>query len=279
MNKFLAYVFGALFFVISYFLNANANSSPLYFSIISLYKLFFISHVIYIGLYFIVAHYIAAAICEGSHVDGGTPISEEKCAEFANKSIFVFIAILVILTPMGFYLSENFKVGCYDIDRPCRAVRDLSDNGILFYGIGRLVGFLFIPAFFIGFTMLGAATGTFAQRLVSGAIALSNRHPAESVIQKSLKQFRSDPTVERDLLRIMDEQDATDEDIEKLVGRLAPWERWYKRIEYRKRARDARRLREMAELQRQAIAEETGLADAIHETERARRASDSRWRR
>ena len=93
---------------------------------------------------------------------------------------------------------------------------------------------------------------------------------------RSLEQFRADPRAERELLRIMDEQDASDEEVERLLGRLAPWERWYKRIEYRKRARDVRRLREMAELKRRALEEETGLAKSVHELERARRRADDR---
>lgn len=93
---------------------------------------------------------------------------------------------------------------------------------------------------------------------------------------RSLEQFRSDPRAERELLRIMDEQDASEEEVEGLLGRLAPWERWYKRIEYRKRARDAGRLREMAALKQAALEAETGLAKSVHELERARRRADDR---
>jgi len=94
---------------------------------------------------------------------------------------------------------------------------------------------------------------------------------------RSLEQFRSDPRAEQELLRIMESQDVRDEDIERLLGRLAPWERWYKRIEYRKRARDIRRLKEMADLKRRALEEETGFAKSVHELERARRRAGD-WR-
>jgi hypothetical protein len=123
---------------------------------------------------------------------------------------------------------------------------------------------------------VGAVVGMTLPAFVAGVIAFSHRHPAEGFMARSLEQFRSDPRAERELLRIMDEQDASDQEVERLMGRLAPWERWYKRIEYRKRARDVKRLREMAELKRRALEEETRFAKSVHGLEGARRRADDR---
>jgi hypothetical protein len=202
-------------------------------------------------------------------------ISEDECKSLAVGATVGFFFILLLFSIPGKKLQMDFSVDCYSLF--CQSSNKINALGAGFiYAISGLLNLAFIVAFPVFMIAIGAAAGAAFPTFAAGVISLSNRHPAEGLVARSLQQFRSDPRAERELLRIMDEQDASDEEVERLMGRLAPWERWYKRIEYRKRARDAKRLREMAELKRQALAQETDLARSMHGLEGARRRADDR---
>ena len=174
-------------------------------------------------------------------------------------------------------MSWDLALGCHNLGDMCRYMTHRQGFfSAMAYGLGGLVSLFYMVAFPFVMAAVGAVVGATLPTFVAGVISFSHRHPAEGFMSRSLQQFRSDPRAERELLRIMAEQDASDEEVERLMGRLAPWERWYKRIEYRKRARDIRRLREMAELKRKAVEEETRFAQSVHGLEGARRRADDR---
>jgi len=240
---------------------------------------FLIAHLLYIALaYFIIRSYLIV-LQEGGHVDDTTEFSlnGKNIDDLAKEITIVFAIFLAVSTIPAYKFSWDLALGCDGWDQPCRYLgRSYGFGTSLLYGLSHLAALLYSFVMFFVIVGFGAMIGATFPTFVAGAIAFSHRHPAESFMARSLEQFRSDPTAERDLLRIMDEQDASDEEVERLMGRLAPWERWYKRIEYRKRARDAKRLREMAELKRLALAQETGLAQSMHGLEGARRRADDR---
>jgi hypothetical protein len=96
-------------------------------------------------------------------------------------------------------------------------------------------------------------------------------HPAARPVARTVAQKRPDYMIERELLQIMERQDAGEWEIEKLINEVSPLRRWYIRLQYQHRARTAKQLREMADAQRQAVEEETKLGSSVHALERARR--------
>jgi hypothetical protein len=269
---------GILFFALAILMMQGSPYNIFYWFLISLPTYFPISHLLYSLLFFICAYVILFVIAEGSTVDdpnNSFKISEGDCKSLAAGATVAFFFILLLFSIPGKKLQMDFSVECYSLF--CQSMNKIGygpAGGL--YSVTGLANLLFIAGFPIFMAAVGSIGGAALPTFAAGVVSLSNRHPAEGLVARSLQQFRSDPRAERELLRIMDEQDASDEEVERLLGRLAPWERWYKRIEYRKRARDAKRLREMAELKRQALAQETGLAQSMHGLERTRRRADDR---
>ena len=271
---------GVIFFLIAIVLySAPASSNIFLILLAALANYFLIAHLLYIALgYFIIRSYLIV-LQEGSHVDDTTEFSlnGRNVDELTKEITIGFAVFLAISTIPAYKFSWDLVLGCEDWSQPCRYMgRSYGFGAQLIYGLSHLVALIYSFVMFFVIVGFGALIGATLPTFVAGVIALSHRHPAEGFMARSLEQFRSDPRAERELLRIMDEQDASDEEVERLLGRLAPWERWYKRIEYRKRARDVRRLREMAELKRRALDEETGFAKSVHGLERARRRADDR---
>ena len=268
---------GAIFFVIGLIFIATSNNIFMWF-VAALSNYFLIAHLIYTGIAFLIVRSYLLCVHEGSHLDDVTEITmtEEGYKEASLGITFGFAAFLAFSTIPGFKISWDLALGCYDWSSPCRYMgsRNAGFFTAMTYGLSGIVALLYFTVLPFVMAWVGAVVGMTLPAFVAGVIAFSNRHPAEGFMARSLEQFRSDPRAERELLRIMDEQDASDQEVERLIGRLAPWERWYKRIEYRKRARDVKRLREMAELKRKALEEETRFAKSVHGLEGARRRAD-----
>jgi hypothetical protein len=270
---------GAIFFVIGLIFLVAPNNIFMWF-VASLSNYFLIAHVIYVGIAFLIVRSYLLCVHEGSHLDDVTEIkmTEEGYKEASLGITFGFAAFLAFSTIPGYKISWDLALGCYDWSAPCRymGTRTAGFFSSLIYGLSALVALLYFAALPFIMAGVGAVVGMTLPTFAAGVISFSQRHPAEGFMARSLEQFRSDPRAERELLRIMVEQDASDQEVERLMGRLAPWERWYKRIEYRKRARDVKRLREMAELKRRALEEETRFAESVHGLEGARRRADDR---
>jgi hypothetical protein len=269
---------GMLFFALAILMMQGSPYNIFYWFLISLPTYFPISHLLYSLLFLICSYVILFVIAEGSMVDdpnNSFKISEDECKSLAVGAAVGFFFILLSFSVPGKKLQMDFSVECYSLF--CQSMNKIgygSAGGL--YSVIGLANLLFIFGFPIFMAAVGSIGGAAFPTFAAGVISLSNRHPAEGLVARSLQQFRSDPRAERELLRIMDEQDASDQEVERLMGRLAPWERWYKRIEYRKRARDVKRLREMAELKRRALEEETRFAKSVHGLEGARRRADDR---
>ena len=270
---------GAVFFVIGLIILVAPNNIFMWF-VASLANYFLIAHLIYTGIAFLIVRSYLLCVHEGSHLDDVTEITmtEEGYKEASLGITWGFAIFLAFSTIPGYKISWDLALGCYDWSTPCRYMgnRTAGFFASLIYGLSNLVGLLYFSLLPFVMAWVGSVVGMTLPAFVAGVIAFSHRHPAEGFMARSLQQFRSDPRAERELLRIMDEQDASDQEVERLMGRLAPWERWYKRIEYRKRARDVKRLREMAELKRKALEEETRFAKSVHGLERTRRRADDR---
>jgi hypothetical protein len=270
---------GAIFFLIGLIFIATSNNIFMWF-VAALSNYFLIAHLIYTGIAFLIVRSYLLCVHEGSHLDDVTEITmtEEGYKEASLGITFGFAGFLAFSTIPGFKISWDLALGCYDWSSPCRYMgsRNAGFFTAMTYGLSGIVALLYFTVLPFVMAWVGAVVGMTLPAFVAGVIAFSNRHPAEGFMARSLEQFRSDPRAERELLRIMDEQDASDQEVERLMGRLAPWERWYKRIEYRKRARDVKRLQEMAELKRKALEEETRFAKSVHGLEGARRRADDR---
>ncbi len=281
MRAAIAIACGVVFLILAFILYAIPTSSNVFaYLIAGLANFFLIAHLLYIALaYFIIRSYLIV-LEEGSHVDDTNEfsMSGRNIDEMAIQITIGFAIFLAISTVPAYKFSWDLVLGCEDWSQPCRYMgRSYGFGTQLIYGLSHLVALIYSFVMFFVIVGFGALIGATLPTFVAGVIALSHRHPAEGFMARSLEQFRSDPRAEQELLRIMESQDVRDEDIERLLGRLAPWERWYKRIEYRKRARDIRRLKEMADLKRRALEEETGFAKSVHELERARRRAGD-WR-
>ncbi len=269
-----------VFFIVGVFMLMPWPNNIFFWFLSSLANYFIIAHLFYAAIFFVIARSYLLCVHEGAQVDDVNEfvLTEEGYKDSAIGATIGFAVFMFVSTIPGYKLSWDFVLGCHSLSESCRSegVRAVGFSSALMYqlsGMAALLYMIVLPFFMAAF---GVAIGMTLPAFVAGVIAFSHRHPAEGFMARSLEQFRADPRAERELLRIMDEQDASDEEVERLLGRLAPWERWYKRIEYRKRARDVRRLREMAELKRRALEEETGLAKSVHELERARRRADDR---
>jgi hypothetical protein len=280
MRAILAIVCTIVFFAIGVFIAfGSTGRSVSYVFLASLANYFLISHFLYSAIVFIIACMYLMCVHEGAQVDDVNEFFSlsDGYVMPALGVAMAFAVFLVIATIPGYKISWDLALGCEVWSTPCRYIgREHGIGVILFYGIGGISLPLYFLIFPFVMAVLGLLVGLTLPAFVAGVIAFSQRHPAEGTVARSVGRLRSDPAAERELLRIMDEQDASDEEVERLLGRLAPWERWYKRIEHRKRARDANRMREMAELKRRAVDEEDGLAMSVHELERARRRAEDR---
>lgn len=280
MRMAIAIFFGFLFFIIALIHYAIPTSANIFMILLAgLANYFLIAHLLYIALAYFIIRSCLIVLQEGSHVDDTNEfsLSGKNVDELAKEITIGFAIFLAVSTIPAYKFSWDLALGCDGWDQPCRYLGTSYGLGTsLMYGLSHLAALLYSFIMFFVIVLFGFMIGLAFPTFVAGVIAFSQRHPAEGFMARSLEQFRSDPHAERELLRVMEAQDLRDEEVEQLLGRLAPWERWYKRIEYRKRARDALRLREMAALKRRALEEETGLAQSLHGLERARRHADDR---
>ena len=269
-----------LFFTLGVFMLMPSPNNVYFWFLSSLANHFIIAHLFYIAIFFVLSYLYLFLVNEGSSVDDieGLSLDEGEYKLVALGATAGFAVFLVLSTIPGYKISWNFMFDCHSLSEICKSVgnRSVGFFSAMAYQLSGIFSILYMLIFPFVMAGFGAAIGMTLPAFVAGIIASSHRHPAEGFMARSLQQFRSDPRAEQELLRIMESQDVRDEDIERLLGRLAPWERWYKRIEYRKRARDGRRLKEMADLKRRAFDEEDGLAKSVHELERARRCADDR---
>ena len=128
---------------------------------------------------------------------------------------------------------------------------------------------MFLPDLIAAF-VLGFPT------FIRGLVLARTRHPAKKAVERTVARRRPDYEIERELWAIMRRQDATDAEIERRFHELSPWRRWALRLQYEKRAREARRLRDLAQTQANAYRAEGDLALSVHELERARRMGGER---
>lgn len=102
----------------------------------------------------------------------------------------------------------------------------------------------------------------------------------ESLVKRTLERDRPDRAIAQQLAQIMRQTLINEREAERLLSQLSPFQQWVKRVQYRKRMRDARRLNEMMEAKMQALRAEGDLSRTVHEMEGVRRERDERggWR-
>lgn len=107
---------------------------------------------------------------------------------------------------------------------------------------------------------------------IAGYVALTTTHPATGAVTRSLGRKQPDYVIERELWAIMSRQDATDLEIERKFRELSSLRQMILQFQYKARAKEARKLRDMAAAQTEAYRAEGDLAGRLHEYERMRRA-------
>lgn len=192
-----------------------------------------------------------------------------RVIELFRIVVWIFICLAVTGWFAGFSFYERFERKCW-LTSACPAGT-----------IGGVFGtFASIPYFFLSLAFLPAlatvAAGT-SPAWVGALIAMSTTHPAEQAVTRTVHRKRPDTEIERELWEIMRRQDVSDAQIQRTFDELSPLRKWVLKIQYEKRAREARRLRELAQAQARAFREEGDLAHSVHALERERR-KGGEWR-
>ena len=169
---------------------------------------------------------------------------------------FIFGAILLTGTLAGLYFRHTGHLYTASFGEKLAGLAMLPYVPLLYLGSPLLVGILIYHS----------------PLIVAGVIALFQGHPATAIVKASAKRKRPGHEIERDLARALRSQDPGDARIQALIQELSAWKKWVWGIRYKARAREAARLRVLAEAKAGAHREDDQLGTAVHEMERARRA-------
>jgi hypothetical protein len=278
--RILSPILGAvLFFGLAIWLLQPSPYNIFFWMLISLSSYFLIAHAVYTAIFFVAAYAAFVVISEGSLVDDADSffnIKESEIKERAVASTIAFFGVLFVFTIIGYKLRIDFSYNCYSIF--CQSSGKIGpDFTGIFYAMSGLCSVAFLLAFPVGMTLIGGAVGAAFPTFLAGIIALSQHNKFEAAIKRTLPLDRPDRAIERELAQIMRDNLVNEQQVEELISHLSPLNQWVRRIQYRKRLQDARRLREMAKAKYGALGEEADLALKIHDIEGSRRERDD-WR-
>jgi len=271
---------GIVFFILAVMLFAIPISSNIFVHLLAaLADYFLIAHLFYAGLAYVIIRLYLIILHEGSHVDDDNEfsISEENIDDLSNSIFIGFVIFLAISTIPAYKFSWDLALGCDDWSAPCRYFNLGYGFGSNFmYALSHLAALVYSFVMFFAIVGFGVLLGGSLPTFVAGVIALSHENQFDAAVKRTLAVDRPDREIERELAKVMRDNLVNEQQVEELVSQLSPINQWVKRIQYRKRLRDARRLREMAAAKLGALREEGQLAERIHDVEGARRERDDR---
>ena len=147
---------------------------------------------------------------------------------------------------------------------------DISPSANALFVIGQVAIPFYTFASLFCLPVVAGLIAMFIPEFVAAATSMTAMHPASRAVTRTAKQHRPDHLIEEELWAIMRRQDVTDHRPSASSASSRPCAGSTLRVEYIKRAKEARRLRELTEA-KITLEEETGLAQRVHELERKRR--------